>query len=761
LEKDEPRGVLVAGTRLRNYELVSVLGQGSFGITYRARDTALSRDVAIKEYLPTSLALRENGTVVLPRSTNLAEEFLSGRRRFVEEAQTLAKLDHAFAVVRVYDFLEANGTAYMVMALAKGETLQHQIDQGGPLSPEAIDRILGPLLDSLEQVHGVGFLHRDIKPANIILNSDGSPTLIDFGASRASLAGRTTAMTAIFTPGYAAAEQFTSAKQGPWTDIYGLSATIHHAITGHAPPSAFDRMLDDTYEPLATLRPAGFAIGLLAGIDAGLAVRAFERPQSIEGWRSLLTQSASPGSPEATVVMQPRSAPTTEQPPRPAVPPQPSSPPPPTGSRSKRLAIYGGLAAAAIAMAVVAYLVLAPSARSPPQTVAVQDLKAEDLQKLLDQRRKADEAAAEKRRLEEEVQRKAEADATTKTTADAELATAQRRRQKAEEELAQLKAEMAARQQQDASQKEQADAVARRATEETAQRKAEAEMIALRQAEENAKRKAVTEAETKRQTDEALAKARAERQKADEEAANRQRAEEAATKQKADADTKQKADADAAMERKTAEAGETALSLTQADRQHIQVALTSQGFDTRGNDGALGPRSREMIANWQKARNQPPTGYLNRAQQQALLKEAAAAVSRYDDEQKKIEDDRKTAEELKRKADEEARTRATAPTSQSAPVPSAPPASSASQYDGKWIGDIGAWHVILSVTGTTGSLSLSCTGAPEVLPVEIKDGRFRTYIRSHSGRQEIDGKLPSLTIAPNTFCNGGSGTLTR
>ena len=99
--------------------------------------------------------------------------------------------------------------------------------------------------EELEQVHATGFLHRDIKPANILLVTNGQPTLIDFGASRAAMAGRTTAMTAIFKKGYSAVEQFTSAKQGPWTDIYALAATLYHAITGAAPPpSAFDRMLD-------------------------------------------------------------------------------------------------------------------------------------------------------------------------------------------------------------------------------------------------------------------------------------------------------------------------------------------------------------------------------------------------------------------------------------------------------------------------------------------------------------------------------------
>ena len=274
------------------YEVVSVLGQGGFGITYRARDGQLGREVAIKEYLPLALAVRQDGTTVLPRSTGAAEDFTWGRERFVAEGRTLASLQDAPGIVRVFDFLEANGTAYIVMQLLQGETLENRLKRAGPMQPADIDRILWPLLDGLEQVHNAGFLHRDIKPANILLDAAGNPTLIDFGASRAAMAGRSTALTAVFTPGYAAAEQMTSAKQGPWTDIYSLSATLYHAITGQTPPSAFDRMLDDSYEPLGTKSLPGFPRGLLAGLDAGLAVRASDRPQSIAGWRPILGQTA-------------------------------------------------------------------------------------------------------------------------------------------------------------------------------------------------------------------------------------------------------------------------------------------------------------------------------------------------------------------------------------------------------------------------------------------------------------------------------------
>jgi general L-amino acid transport system substrate-binding protein len=280
-------GALAAGTRLQRYELISVLGHGQFGITYLARDTELGREVAIKEYLPIALALRKGGTTVAPRSSGLKADFIWGRERFMEEARTLATLDHVPAVVHAYDFMEANGTAYMVMALVRGETLEERLKRVERLPGPIVERIFARLLDGLEQVHHAGFLHRDIKPANIILDAQDDPTLIDFGAARISLAGRTSAMTAIYTPRYAAVEQEDVAgKLGPWTDIYCLSATLYHAITGQSPPRAITRALNDVYQPLVELAPAGFTRRVLAMIDRGLAFRPGDRPQSIPSWRA-------------------------------------------------------------------------------------------------------------------------------------------------------------------------------------------------------------------------------------------------------------------------------------------------------------------------------------------------------------------------------------------------------------------------------------------------------------------------------------------
>ena len=429
------------GLTIGRYTITAVLGQGGFGITYRARDDQLHRDVAIKEYLPSSLAVRQNGITVLPRSTEVAQDFTWGRDRFVAEGRTLASLTEAPAIVRVFDFLENNGTAYIVMELVPGETLEARLRRLGPLSPPEVDALLLPLLDGLEQVHATGFLHRDIKPANILLRPNGRPVLIDFGASRAAMAGRSSLMTAIFTPGFAAAEQMTSAKQGPWTDIYGLAATIYLAITGSTPPPAFDRMLEDSYQPLAALKPIGFSATLLAAIDAGLAVRHNDRPQSIAEWRALLYGSAPAPSPDATVLMRGAATdatvmlsspslgarPSVGQPPSVGTPSPPSVAPPsfasstdaPPPRRARHKAARAG--ALALLLATGGGYLLQDKPKPSPQTasVSLQDLKVEDLERALDARRKADAEALEKKRLEDEAKARMASDTEAEAKAKA------------------------------------------------------------------------------------------------------------------------------------------------------------------------------------------------------------------------------------------------------------------------------------------------------------------------------------------------------
>jgi serine/threonine protein kinase/peptidoglycan hydrolase-like protein with peptidoglycan-binding domain len=673
-EHHELHGTLPPGTRLRNYELISVLGQGAFGITYLARDTLLGRELAIKEYLPTSLALREGGTTVVPRSTQLAEDFVWGRERFLDEARTLVTLESVPAVVRVYDYLEANGTAYMVMALARGETLEQRLRREGSLPAPIVERLLHRLLEGLEQVHTTGFLHRDIKPANIILDAKNNPTLIDFGASRASMAGRTTAMTAIFTPRYAAAEQHTSDEQGPWTDIYGLSVTLYCAVAGRPPPSAVERILNDRFQPLTELKPAGFPHEMLRGIDTGLAVRAADRPQSIAAWRASFASNQV--WPDDATVFDRR----LRRDPEPAVPATevPGSAPSSAAlsriTGRKRVALYAGGATAAILLAAGYFMFVSqtgqPEAGGKVDTELASRHQSDDaadaetkrqaeaaLAKAQAERQRAEAEARQK--VEAEAKRKAEAEAQQKADAEAKQKADAAAKQKADAEAKQ-KAAAEAKQKADAEAKQKADAEAKQKADAEAKQKADAE--AKQKADAEAKQKADAEAKQKADA-EAKQKAEAEaKQKADAEAKQKAEAEakqkaDAEAKQKADDEAKQRADADArqkaeaaaevAARKAAAETAETALQLTSADRQRLQMALTVLGFDTRGSDGVFGPRSREMIASWQRARGQPDTGFLSAAQPEALLREASLETARKPADQQPVTIKRQKTEDTK------------------------------------------------------------------------------------------------------------------
>src|SRR5262245_23254440 len=166
---------------LHEYRIERVLGHGGFGITYLAADTALRKNVAIKEYLPAQFAIRAEGATVMPRTRRLAEDYRWGLERFLDEARTLARFRHA-NIVPVLRFFEANGTAYIVMEYEDGRPLAELLAGPGRLPPARVRALLDGVMDGLAQIHGAGFLHRDIKPSNIIVRGDGAPVLIDFGA---------------------------------------------------------------------------------------------------------------------------------------------------------------------------------------------------------------------------------------------------------------------------------------------------------------------------------------------------------------------------------------------------------------------------------------------------------------------------------------------------------------------------------------------------------------------------------------------------
>jgi serine/threonine protein kinase len=283
---------LPAGTYLGEFELLGVLGEGGFGIVYTAQDHSLQRRVALKEYMPSALAARTEGSQVQVRAERYRETFDIGLRSFVNEARLLAQFDHA-SLVKVYRFWEANGTAYMVMPLYEGITLKDKLKQMGTAPDEAwLMSILAALTEALAVIHAVSCFHRDIAPDNVILLAGSErPLLLDFGAARRVISDMTQALTVILKPGYAPVEQYAEVpemKQGPWTDVYALAATMHYAIVGRTPPTSVGRLMNDTYEPLSVSAAGRYSARFLQAIDNALAVRPAERTASIDALRSEL-----------------------------------------------------------------------------------------------------------------------------------------------------------------------------------------------------------------------------------------------------------------------------------------------------------------------------------------------------------------------------------------------------------------------------------------------------------------------------------------
>jgi hypothetical protein len=282
---------LPVGTRLLEFEILEVVGGGGFGVVYRAYDHDLQREVALKEYLPASLARRAGGLRVEVTSPGVAATFATGLRSFVNEARLLAQFDHP-SLVKVYRFWEGNGTAYMIMPYYRAPTLGAMLrERATPPDERWLRVVFAHLLDALEVLHARQCLHRDIAPDNILMLDDERPLLLDFGAARRVLADASRALTVIYKPTYAPIEQHAEAgemKQGPWTDFYALAGVAHLVIVGTPPPSALQRLVQDTYEPLVRRASGRFDRRLLEGIDHALRLRPEARPQSVAALRAAL-----------------------------------------------------------------------------------------------------------------------------------------------------------------------------------------------------------------------------------------------------------------------------------------------------------------------------------------------------------------------------------------------------------------------------------------------------------------------------------------
>lgn len=233
------------------YVIQEVLGQGGFGITYLGIDKLYGNKVAIKEYYPQKIAMRkaQYEDVVTVTSIEEKNNYDKGKKRFLDEAQVMARFNKNEGIVKILDFFEANNTAYIVMEYLEGITLKQYLGKYGVLQFRNLIEMMLPLLEALIEIHSQGLIHRDISPDNIMVQHNGKLKLMDFGAARDYTESGNKSLTVILKPGYAPPEQYqTHGVQEPWTDIYALCATIYKCLTGITPPDAIARVMDDKFK---------------------------------------------------------------------------------------------------------------------------------------------------------------------------------------------------------------------------------------------------------------------------------------------------------------------------------------------------------------------------------------------------------------------------------------------------------------------------------------------------------------------------------
>ena len=293
------------GTRLGEFEITGVVGEGGFGIVYSARDSSLDRIVAIKEYLPSAFAGRTVSGTVQVRSEEHSKTFNAGLSSFINEARMLAKFSHP-GLVEVFRFWEANGTAYMAMRYYRGVTLREMLRTNPQIATEQwLCETLDPILLALQELHNERCYHRDIAPDNILVLPNGRSVLMDFGAARRIIGGMTRALTTVLKPGYAPIEQYSddgSMQQGAWTDIYAVGGLLYHAMTGKVPVQAISRMMNDPLKPVAIAARGEYSVNLCNVVMKCLAVMPENRYQTIDELREALGWVTTPVS--STVIFQ-------------------------------------------------------------------------------------------------------------------------------------------------------------------------------------------------------------------------------------------------------------------------------------------------------------------------------------------------------------------------------------------------------------------------------------------------------------------------
>lgn len=278
--------------QLGEYVIDRRIGGGGFSLVYLAYDLE-ERPVAIKEYLPGGVVKRGRLGTVHPLSVDKEASFRYGMKCFFEEGRALAGIHHP-NVVRVINFFRANDTVYMVMRFEQGKTLQRHITGlKEPMRESFIRGVFVQLLNGLREVHAHKILHLDIKPSNIYIHADGSPVLIDFGAARHALSYDFQAASPMYTPGFAAPEQYNQRERlGPWTDIYSVGATLYACIVKGPPPPADQRQDKDKLIPVSKSHAGLFSKELLELVDSMLKLNYTERPQSVFAVQKRLIEMA-------------------------------------------------------------------------------------------------------------------------------------------------------------------------------------------------------------------------------------------------------------------------------------------------------------------------------------------------------------------------------------------------------------------------------------------------------------------------------------
>lgn len=286
---------------LENYRIDRQLSSGGFSLVYLGFDE-FGDEVAIKEYLPASLAVRKEGQIKPSIGEENLTTFRYGMKCFFEEGRALARLSHP-NVVRVLNFFRANETVYMVMKYEDGKTLQEHILENNSLKEDFIRYTFVQLLNGLREVHTHKLLHLDIKPANTYIRNDGSPVLLDFGAARQTLTEGTTRLKPMYTPGFASPEQYRNRERlGPWSDIYSAGATLYSCITGLAPQPADARLTRDQLVPAKVIGHGKYSTEFLETIDSCLLLDYLARPQTgFQLQKALGENLAPPPKPNAVI----------------------------------------------------------------------------------------------------------------------------------------------------------------------------------------------------------------------------------------------------------------------------------------------------------------------------------------------------------------------------------------------------------------------------------------------------------------------------